>query len=107
MLATRIGRLRVVSLVEGVSYVLLLLISQWVLDWHAGVAVLGPIHGILFVAYVLGVLDLQRRMRWDNVTLVKLLVASSIPFATFFVERWLRTQHEPAEPGRAASRQAG
>ncbi len=96
MLSTRIGRLRAISVVEGISYLLLLLISRWVLDWHAGVAVLGPIHGILFVVYLLGVLDLHKRMNWDLATLAKLLVASAVPFATFFVERWLRTQREPA-----------
>ncbi len=96
MLATRIGRLRLFSVLEGLSYLVLLLISRWVLDWHPGVAVLGPIHGILFVIYVLGVLDLRGRMNWDHATLAKLLAASVVPFATFFVERWLRDQHEPA-----------
>ena len=105
MLATRIGRLRLFSVLEGISYVVLLLISRWVLDWHPGVAVLGPIHGILFVIYVLAVLDLRKRMNWDPATMAKLLVASVIPLATFAVERWLRDQHEPA--GQAGSRPAG
>lgn len=96
MLSTRIGRLRLVSVLEGISYLVLLLISRWVLDWHPGVAVLGPIHGILFVTYLLGVLDLRKRMNWDLATLVKLGAAAVIPFATFFVERWLRDQYEPA-----------
>jgi integral membrane protein len=96
MLSTRIGRLRLISVLEGISYLVLLLISRWVLDWHPGVAVLGPIHGILFITYLLGVLDLRKRMNWDTATLVKLLAAAVIPFATFFVERWLRDQHEPA-----------
>ncbi len=94
MLATRIGRLRLISVLEGTSYLVLLLISRWVLDWHAGVAILGPIHGILFVTYLLGVLDLRKRMDWDLPTLGKLGAAAVIPLATFFVERWLRTQHE-------------
>lgn len=95
-MGTRIGRLRVLSVLEGISYVALLLISSFgPFHSESGVSVLGPIHGILFVTYVLGVLDLRRRIDWDNATLVKLLVASVIPFATFFVERWLRTQAEP------------
>lgn len=96
MLSTRIGRLRLISVLEGISYLVLLLISRWVLDWHPGVAVLGPIHGILFVTYLLGVLDLRKRMNWDPATLAKLFAAAVVPFATFFVERWLRDQHEPA-----------
>lgn len=95
LLATRIGRLRLISVLEGTSYLVLLLISRWVLDWHAGVAVLGPIHGILFVTYLLAVLDLRKRTGWDNATLAKLAAAAVIPFATYFVERWLRTQTEP------------
>ncbi|WP_293769911.1 DUF3817 domain-containing protein [Sporichthya sp.] len=98
MLATRIGRLRVISVVEAISFLVLLLCSvlKRTNDWELGVAVMGPVHGILFVTYVLGVLDLRRRMSWPNAVTARLIVAAVLPIAPFFVERWLRTQQEPA-----------
>lgn len=99
MLSTRIGRLRLFSVLEATTYIVLLAISSFALDWHGGVAVLGPVHGALFVIYVLAVLELRSKANWDMATLVKLLLASVIPFAPYFVERWLRTQPEPAPTG--------
>jgi integral membrane protein len=97
MLATRIGRLRVISVVEAISFLVLLVCSvlKRTNDWPLGVQVMGPVHGVLFVAYVLAVLDLRKRVDWPNSVTARLLVASAIPFAPFFVERWLRTQAEP------------
>ena len=97
MLATRIGRLRVISVVEAISFLILLTCSvvKRTNDWELGVQVMGPVHGVLFVTYVLAVLDLRKRMAWPGAVVAKLLVAAVVPIAPFFVERWLRTQAEP------------
>lgn len=97
MLATRIGRLRLLSVLEAISFLVLLTCSvlKRTNDWELGVQVMGPVHGVLFVTYVLGVLDLRKRMSWPNPITARLIVAAVLPIAPFFVERWLRTQAEP------------
>ncbi len=47
-------------------------------------------------------LDVRSKLKWDVMTTAKVLVASAIPFAPFFVERWLRTlDTSAAAPARA------
>jgi integral membrane protein len=97
VLATRVGRLRVISVVEAISFLILLTCSvlKRTNDWPLGVQIMGPVHGVLFITYVLAVLDLRKRTAWPNGLVAKLIVAAVLPIAPFFVERWLRTQPEP------------
>jgi integral membrane protein len=53
-----------------------------------GVEVFGPIHGALFVAYVVVSLVVFRPLRWDARTLVLALLASIPPLCTLWFERW-------------------
>jgi integral membrane protein len=52
-----------------------------------GVQVFGPIHGALFVLYVIAAIVLARLHRWDAKTLVVALIASIPPLATIWFER--------------------
>lgn len=83
--AASLRALRVVAPVEGVSFVLLLVCS--VLKRTTGpdlVPVMGPVHGVLFLALVVLVLDNLRTLGWGAVfTLVMLTVGS--PGAHFAV----------------------
>lgn len=53
-----------------------------------GVKIFGPVHGALFVAYVVVCLVVHRPLRWDVRTLVLALVASIPPLCTLLFERW-------------------
>jgi integral membrane protein len=96
-MSTRIGRLRLISVIEATSFLILLVFAvlKRTNDWPLGVQIMGPIHGVLFITYVLAVLDLRKRMDWPTSTVARLLVAAVLPIAPLFVERWLRTQAEP------------
>jgi integral membrane protein len=52
-----------------------------------GVQVFGPIHGALFVAYVIVTLLTAHTFRWDRTTLVLGLLASIPPLTTLWFER--------------------
>lgn len=52
-----------------------------------GVKVFGPVHGALFVAYVIVTLLAARTFRWDLRTTVVGLLASIPPLATIWFER--------------------
>ncbi|GEL18056.1 DUF3817 domain-containing protein [Pseudonocardia asaccharolytica] len=57
-----------------------------------GVKIFGPIHGALFVAYLVIAVVAARRLSWEPRTLLLALVASIPPLFTLWFERWaLRT----------------
>ncbi|MCW2586538.1 MAG: hypothetical protein JWN55_2054 [Frankiales bacterium] len=79
--------LRLVALLETCSFGILLVCSvlKRTTDFNA-VPVLGPIHGVLFLALVGLVLDQRARLGWSpGRTLLALTVGS--PFAHWFVRR--------------------
>ncbi|MDG4781208.1 DUF3817 domain-containing protein [Micromonospora sp. WMMD961] len=55
-----------------------------------GVKIFGPIHGGLFVAYVLLVLAVARLHRWSLLATAVALASAVPPFATLVYERWAR-----------------
>lgn len=86
---------RAVAIAEAVSWGLLLvaMFFKWVLDaepfglHEGGVPVAGPIHGVIFVLYVVAAIVSKFVFRWDFKTLRIALVASIPPFATVWFER--------------------
>jgi integral membrane protein len=81
---------RIISFLEGVSYLLLLFIASPIkyLQGDASyVKMLGMPHGILFMLYVVMAIVIKKEMNWNNKTLGLILVASIIPFGTFYVDK--------------------
>lgn len=99
--------LRWVSIAEASSFLVLLvatLVKYTGPQDQIGVQVMGPVHGVLFLAYVALALVVAVRRRWTPVRAVLVLVASVLPAAPFLVERtWLREQEraDGAEPATA------
>lgn len=55
---------------------------------ETGVHVFGPIHGAVFITYVLVTLVVRVPLRWDIHTSAWALVASVPPFGSIVFERW-------------------
>lgn len=91
-IAAALLRFQVAAFVVGTG--LLILCLTMILKYAAGldwtVAVWGPIHGVLYVGYVLLTFDLAYKDRWSLPGLLKILVAGVIPFVSFIAERWVR-----------------
>ena len=82
---------RIVAVAEALSWVGLLagMYVKYVPETtELGVKVFGPIHGGVFVAYVLVALVAGRVFRWSARTTLLALVASVPPLATVAFERW-------------------
>ena len=81
---------RIVSYLEGVSYLLLLFIGV-PLKYFGGneilVKTLGMPHGLLFIAYILLAFFIKPEFKWSNREFGLILIASVIPFGTFYVDR--------------------
>lgn len=80
---------RLVALAEAISWLALIVatIVKYAADAPLGVHVLGPIHGGLFVAYVILALEVRRRLRWDARTLLLVLAESIVPGGGFVAAR--------------------
>jgi integral membrane protein len=84
---------RAVAIAEAVSWVLLLagMFVKWVLRTsELGVQLAGPVHGAVFIGYVLATLLAWQVLRWSPRTALLALVASVPPFATVWFERRAR-----------------
>ena len=84
---------RAVAIAEAVSWVLLLagMFVKWVLKTsEVGVQLAGPVHGAVFVVYVLVSLLAWRVLHWSPRTALLALVASVPPLCTVWFERWAR-----------------
>ena len=96
---TPIRRFRVVGIIEGISYLILLGIAM-PLKYLAGipevVKVVGWAHGVLFVLYGLALLHVWVAQKWRFSRAVLAFVASLVPFGTFIFDKSLRREEQLA-----------
>ncbi|RFU84283.1 DUF3817 domain-containing protein [Streptomyces triticagri] len=104
--ASALRRLRLVSAPEAVSFLLLLVCSvlKRTTDFNA-VPVMGAIHGILFVLYVIFWLDAWSKAKWDFKRAALYFVLSVLPTGGFFADRKLKAEAESAVIASRARRE--
>ncbi|MCE7039777.1 DUF3817 domain-containing protein [Dyadobacter sp. CY312] len=94
LLKSSLGRLRIVAFLEGVSLLLLLGIAM-PLKYMAGlpeaVRIVGMAHGVLFVLYVLLVVQVAIERSWSWKKAILSILASIVPFGTFYADaKWFK-----------------
>ena len=85
-----IRRLRAISIIEATSYLFLLLamVFKYGFDNEAGVKVLGPIHGTLYLIYAAALVIGFSDLKWKPTRLVMALFMGALPLGGFAVDRW-------------------
>ncbi|MFD7734059.1 DUF3817 domain-containing protein [Kitasatospora phosalacinea] len=85
-----VHRLRLVSGPEGLSFILLLICSvlKRTTSFN-GVPVMGTVHGVLFVLYLVFLVQAHQARRWEPKRTLVLFVLSVLPTGGFFAERML------------------
>jgi integral membrane protein len=81
---------RIISYLEGISYLLLIGVGvplKYLAEDPSWVKSLGMPHGLLFVAYIFLAIIVRQIKNWDAKTMVIVLLASIIPFGTFYVDK--------------------
>ncbi|HEU4739122.1 MAG TPA: DUF3817 domain-containing protein [Solirubrobacterales bacterium] len=86
-----IERFRRVALIEATTFLMLLVASaiKNTGGSEIGVKILGPIHGVLFIAYVVMALNLRESAGWTGKQTVWILVGAVLPFGGYVVDWWL------------------
>ena len=83
-------RYRVIANVVGVVLVVFILIAVPV-RYLAGEPrmseTISPIHGFLYVVYLVATVDLSRRAGWSVLRTLGVMLAGTVPFLSFYVER--------------------
>jgi len=80
------------SIIEAVTYLALVAatVYKYVDGNDQGVAVLGPVHGVLFLIFAALLLRHHRSLGWPLWRAIMAMVIGSLPFGGFWVERnWL------------------
>ena len=99
---------KLVALIEATTF-LLLLVASYVKranDQPLGVEVLGPIHGLLFIAYVVMALAVREHAGWNGKQTLLILLGAVVPFGGYVVDRWIDDNNAEDPPRRGSGRRA-
>ena len=85
---TLIGQLRLLAILEGISYLLLAITVplKYMLDMGLPNRIVGMAHGVLFIAYCVWVVVYAKEAKWKLSTILWSLAASILPFGTFVAD---------------------
>ncbi len=102
---------RTFAWITGIGLVLLVCVAMPI-KYTGGssrpTAIIGMLHGFLYMGYVVCTLVLAERCRWRPVRAVLVALAGTVPFVSFVAERKvtrLVAQESPLAPHRAADQQ--
>ncbi len=89
--AVTLRNFRYVALTEATTFLALLIASaiKNTGGSEVGVQILGPIHGLLFIAYVVFALQLRAPEGWTGKQTAWILVGAALPFGGYVVDWWL------------------
>lgn len=87
---TALRSYRVAAWVTGVGLLALVFVAmplKYLFDQPRPVALIGMLHGFLYMIYILCTLILAERCRWKPFDAVLILLAGTVPIASFVAER--------------------
>lgn len=89
---TPLGRLRLIALMEGVSFLVILLITmplKYAYQMPEPNYFFGSLHGFLFLLYIYVVVRHALLRKWSFSKMGLALAASVVPFGTFWADKKL------------------
>ncbi|MNG48871.1 hypothetical protein D3C78_85090 [compost metagenome] len=93
-----IQTLRVVGLLEGLSFLLLLFIAmpmKYMFDNPILVKYVGMGHGVLFILFLIVLFAVCEKQKWSITIFLMGLAASILPFGPFVFDRKLKRFEQP------------
>jgi integral membrane protein len=92
--------LRVTGIVEGISFLILLLIAmplKWIYGQPEMVRYVGSIHGVLTIVYIYFLVAVTAKLNWSLKTAALAFVASLLPFGMLYAEFKIFRNAEPSK----------
>ena len=92
-------RYRIIAWIVGVVLIALVVVGmplKYLGDNDTVVAAIGPIHGFLYMVYLVTTFDLSRRAQWPLGRMLLVMLAGTIPFLSFWAERVVSHKWVPA-----------
>lgn len=89
MFSSALKRFRIISAIEGLSYLILVFIAmpiKYMGDNPYYVKIFGMAHGVLFVLFMISLFETKRKESWSTGFMFQLFVLSLIPFGAFLIE---------------------
>lgn len=103
---TALRSFRVAAWVTGIGLLVLAFVAmpmKYLFDDASLIAIVGPTHGFLYMVYIVCTLLLAERCRWKPLYALLVLLAGTVPIASFVAERKVTARvlrHAPAgRPG--------
>ncbi|MCB0820941.1 MAG: DUF3817 domain-containing protein [Bacteroidetes bacterium] len=88
-------RFRIVAIAEGWSFLILLFIAmplKYAMDLPQAVKYTGWVHGLLFMAYMITLIQVWADRNWKISKVLLAFICSLIPFGTFWLDRRLKRE---------------
>ncbi|MDQ3192945.1 MAG: DUF3817 domain-containing protein [Bacteroidota bacterium] len=92
---TSLGRFRLIAMLEGISFLLLLFIAmplKYFAEIPIAVKYTGWIHGLLFILYILSLIHVFIALKWSLWKLSLAFLASLFPFGPFLLDSYHRKE---------------
>ena len=92
-----LGLLRLFSLLEGLSFIILLYFAIYekrILGDETAVRIPGMVHGVIFTIFLVLVYLTMEKRKWPIKRAALVFICSLIPFAPFFLEPNLKKEQE-------------
>ena len=88
-----IQKLIKISIIEGISLILLLFVAvplKYIWGYKIATLIMGSIHGILWLAFLYILNEARKKNNFDTKLVVELVILSVVPFGFILIERKLK-----------------
>lgn len=84
-----LARFRVFAYIVGVGLLALCfaMVMNYAFDEPRYSAIVGPVHGFLYIVYLLTIVDLALKARWTPKGTILVMLSGVVPVGSFFAER--------------------
>ncbi|QKF81642.1 DUF3817 domain-containing protein [Halarcobacter ebronensis] len=92
-----VNRFRIISAIEGISFLLLIFIAmpiKYIGENPYPVKIFGMVHGILFIFFMLSLFQTKINKNWNKGFMFQLFVFSLLPFGALLIEKRVKAQRD-------------
>ena len=100
-------QLRIASIVEGATLLILLGIAvplKYAASFPAVVSVMGPVHGLSFLAYMWLAINVVSGEKWKKRDAARILIGAIVPFGGFFNASFIQERERLLKESFASSK---